>query len=279
MDENIIIENILKKVKEGKKYKDISDDIILKEIKIYLNKNPKILKQKKFKKKNIQEIRRVLHRISASYQTKNKSKQYLYLELLKKNRNNKKIIKKILESQKSTQERIKFYKDIYTKLFSITGIPSSIIDLGCGMNPVSYPFMKLKKLIYYAYDIDESIVSFLNKFFEIERTEGLIGKSEILDIRDLNKIKSLPNSDLIFLFKLIDLIDTKKRKISEPLIKILINKSKFVIASFATKTLTGKNMNLPKRRGFELMLQRNHLNFNIIQFENEIFYIIFKSDK
>ena len=68
----------------------------------------------------------------------------------------------------------------------------------------------------------------------------------------------------------------KHKKTSEELIKIMINKTKFIVASFATKTITRKPMNLPKRKGFELMLQRINLKFTTIETDNEIFYIISK---
>lgn len=92
----------------------------------------------------------------------------------------------------------------------------------------------------------------------------------------MSKIKSLPNSDIIFLFKIIDLIDFKSHKPSEELIKILMQKTKFLVASFATKTLTNRNMNFPERKWFELMLSRNNLRFQSFKTPNELFYVINK---
>jgi len=260
-------------IKKNKKYKTIANEIVLKEIKEYLRKNPKISKPCK---EDIKEIRKNLYRTYSSYQTNKKRKRNQLLEKLKTNLNNKDRITQLLSIVISTKERLSDYLELYFKIFKITGKPKSIIDLGCGMNPLSYYFMNLKKLRYYAYDIDEEDIKFLNNFFKIMEKQGLDGKAKILDINNTKAVSSLPTPDIIFLFKVIDVINTKNHKTSEQLVKQLIKKTKFIIVSFATKTITRKSMNYPKRKGFELMLKRLNLKFKTIEIKNEIFYIISK---
>ena len=136
--------------------------------------------------------------------------------------------------------------------------------------------MNLKKLNYYAYDIDEEDIKFLNEYFQIMKTQGLNGKASILDVKDKIQTSKLPPSDIIFLFKVIDIINQSEKnyKASEELIKNLIKKSKYIIVSFATKTITRKKMNYPNRKWFELMLKRNNLDFKKINISNEVFYVI-----
>ncbi|MEK6952006.1 MAG: hypothetical protein AABX29_03250, partial [Nanoarchaeota archaeon] len=55
---------------------------------------------------------------------------------------------------------------------------------------------------------------------------------------------------------------------------LLKNKTNFIVASFATKTLTKKSMKLPRRTGFEKMLLRNNLKFKSFSTNNEVFYVI-----
>ena len=279
MNNKNLIQKILEKVKQNKKYSSITDDIIISEIKKYLSINPKITSSDK---ETIKDIRAKLHRLYSSYQTKKKRKRELYLRELKTALSQRDSEDKLLEITNnllsltiSTKERLNDYPTIYKQIFKLTGNPETIIDLGAGLNPLSIPYMNLKKLNYYSYDIDEKDISFLNQYFSLikNRFPELNAEAYILDVRNISKI-SFPDSDIAFLFKLIDLIDTKKEKISEPLIKLLIKKTKFIIASFATKTLTKKSMNLPRRRGFELMLERNNLLFKTIMTDNEIFYVI-----
>lgn len=282
MEQDILINTILNQVKDNKKYRTISDDVIITEIKNYLKSNQEIIKKNKIDKQIIKDIRARLHRLYSSYQTKKKNKRNLYLEELEQainqDKNLDEITKKLLSITISTKERLENYKEIYEKIFKITGKPRIIIDLGSGLNPLSYHFMNLNQLIYYAYEIDIEDIEFLNNYFEIIKPLGLIGKAEILDVRNLEQVSNLPYSDIVFMFKLIDLIDEKNKKTSEQLIKNLFekNKTKFIVTSFATKTLTGRKMNLPKRKGFELMLQRINLKFETFSTNNEIFYVIWK---
>ena len=94
-----------------------------------------------------------------------------------------------------------------------------------------------------------------------------------MDVRDFN-LGKIPSYDVIFMFKLVHLIDSKKKKISEELIKKLLGKTRFIVVSFATRTFTQKPMNFPRRKGFELMLERNNLQFKKIKISNEIFYVV-----
>jgi len=272
-----MINNLLKKIKQNKKYKSIADEIVVDEIKKYLKSNPNAREDKQ----TISEIRAKLHRLYSSYQNKKKNKRNDYLEELKQNmKNNQDILditNKLISTMRSSKERINNYKNIYQEIFKITKKPKTILDLGAGINLVSYPLMNLKSLTYYSYDIDEKDIEFLNNYFKIMKAKGLKGKAAIINLRNLKKIFSLPSSNIIFIWKTIDLIDEKKRKISEELIKILIKKTDYIVISFATSTLSGKSMNLPKRRGFELMLDRNNLKFKTIEIDNEIFYVVSKN--
>lgn len=263
-------DEILNQVKDNKKYRTISDEIVMQEIDNYLKKNP----NERLNKSMIKEIRKNLHRLYSSYLRGDKNKRLKLLEGLRKDPNDLEIIRKILKTAASAKERLDDYPEIYQNIFEITKKPMTIIDLGCGLNPISIPFMGLDDLTYHAYDIDHEDIKFLNEFFKIKNIDG---KAEILDAKNIDQIKKLPSSDIVFMFKLLDLINTKNDKPGEELIKVLMNKTRFIVASFATKTLGGRPMNLPRRKGFELMLKRNDLRFKTIDTRNEIFYIIEKS--
>lgn len=282
MENNNLQNTLLKQVKKNKKYRTISNDIVINEIKDYLKSNSSLVKSNKISKQTIKDIRARLHRKYSSFQTKKKRRREKYLQELKKLIKNKKnieeITNKLLSLTLSTKERLNDYKNLYKEIFKITNKPKTITDLGSGLNPLSYPLMDPDNLTYYSYDIDNEDINFLNDYFEIMKPLGLSGKAEILDVRDLNKIKKIPESDIIFLFKLVDLIDIRNHKPSEEIITTLFekNKSRYIVASFATKTLTRKPMNFPKRKWFELMLERTNLKFKTIESSNEVFYVVWK---
>ncbi len=72
----------------------------------------------------------------------------------------------MLTSHASTRERIPVLTEFYKNIFSVTGVPGSILDLACGLNPFAFPWMGLPlSVAYTAYDIHLPRVELLNQFF------------------------------------------------------------------------------------------------------------------
>jgi len=180
--------------------------------------------------------------------------------------------KRALLKHESTKERMQIYPELYRRIFHITGIPKSILDLGCGLNPLSYGFLGAKPE-YYAVDISSDIVNFANDFFAKNKISG---KAEIMNLREIkNKKLALPKSGICFMFKLLDSIEMEKgHRLAEKLIKSV--SCSWIAASFSTKTLSGKRMRHPYRGWIEQLCRRLGYFYEIIEFENEIFYLIRK---
>ncbi len=277
-------EDILREIKQSRKYKTISESVILVEIEKYFKKNPEHERYKD--KKILSEIKSELHKIHGSFQKVSRRKRGEYFEELhrsvspealnagrKVNPENLSAIKKILLTNKSAKERIEYYEDIYKKIFEITGKPKTIVDLGCGLNPFSFVFMDLNKVEYYAYDIDEEDISFINEYFYLMKKK-ISGEAKMINLSNITEeeIKKIPKAEVCFMFKLADVLDRENHKQSEKIIKNL--NSDYIVVSFSKKTLAGNEMNFPYRGWIEKMLERIGLEFNKINFENEVFYVI-----
>jgi len=92
---------------------------------------------------------------------------------------------------------------------------------------------------------------------------------------DLLNIDKLPSVDVAFLFKMTDMIDQGKgHKKTEELLKAI--PAKWIVASFPTKTMSGKRMNVPHRNWMEWLCRRLGWSYEIIEFTNELFYVIGK---
>jgi len=272
--------DLLEEIRKNKKYASISEDLIKQEIDRYFRINPKHIslleKPQSEKFKNIvKAIRNKLHLIYGSFQAEDKSKRLDYLKELK-GIDDYETAEKVLSTSVSAKERLEEYDRIYKEIFRITGKPDSILDLGCGLNPISYSYMDIKELTYRAYDIDKKDVDFLNSYFEkMKKFSRLDGKAFLMNLTDLNEVKRLPKSDICFMFKLVDPLEKgKNHKLSEEMIKNI--DSKYIIISFSTKTISGKPMNYPYRGWIEKMLNRIGLNFEKILANNEVFYVIKK---
>jgi len=258
------IQEATEKIKASKKYRHLSLEFIKQKAEEYAGKN----KLAELEEVDLKEIKANLHKMHGSFRIGDKKLSQLI---------SGKDYQKALASNISTRERLEDYDEIYRKIFEITGKPKKIIDLGCGINPVSIPFMKLnhRELEYYAYDINEAEILSLNEFFKLEKING---KAEILDLAGVENIKKLPSCDVCFMFKLVDVLEESKKghKYSEEIIKILAEKCRFIVASFATRTLGGRKMMFAERGWIERMLNRIGMKFEKLEFENEIFYVVSK---
>lgn len=230
----------------------------------------------------IKEIRSRLRRSYGLFQHKGKEKKRK--ELLKKIFHATppvamEIIKEILESHASTKERLLFYRELYAKIFAITGKPATILDLGCGMNPFSLPYMKLKTCHYYAYDIGEEDLTNINEFFYWwgKQHPTLQGRADIFDLLR-SEFSLLPRADICFLFKVTDIVDQGKgHKATEK--AMLDIPAKYIVLSFSTVTMSGKPMTAPRRSWVELLCNRLGFFFSVITFPTEIFYVIRKENQ
>tara|TARA_Y100000310_G_scaffold144893_1_gene144156 strand:- start:8730 stop:9566 length:837 start_codon:yes stop_codon:yes gene_type:complete len=278
------MKELIANITKNKKYKGIAKTILEETITNYFTKHPKnkkYLKKVKTKKYKqiISAIRSELHAIHGTFQNTKRGKREEYLDDLKKILKNKieerQILdthKKLLATNRSTKERQTSYPTLYQTLFHHTGKPKSILDLGCGINPISYPYIDLGKIKYYAYDIDESDMEFLNEYFKIMQ---LPGKAQTLDLKKIENIKKLPKVDVALLFNLLDSLEQGKgHKLSETIITTL--KAKHLVISFATKTISGKLMKHPNRGWIEQLLKRKKLSYETLVSENELFYVIKK---
>lgn len=276
----------------------------------------KVSKSKEFKA-IVKEVRAVLHRSHGQYQTDDAGKREKYLDDLKKLmanpsdlqnshpalhplrslslapppgdvvklRNNELLLNEkildahnqILSTNISAKERLAIYPTIYSEIFAITGIPKSIVDLGSGINPVSFPFMGLSEVKYTALELSQKDCDFLVQYFTL-MNDFIDGKAlpvDLIEIKQNPDLLSKFSADIAFIFKVIEPIElSKSHKIGELIIERL--KCKWVVVSFATKTISGNPMNVPRRKWFEVMLERLRHEFKIIKKDNEIFYVIRK---
>jgi len=289
--DNNKINALVEDIKEKKELSGVKEEFIVNEITKHLKHNSKALskvieskshnelKRSKEYKRIIKEIRKILHKVTGAYQTGNiKDREKLLEELDNslKNKNFKDFIeihKKLLSTNTSTRERLEIYSSLYREIFSITGIPKSILDLGAGINPVSFPWFNFGSIEYYVYELNKNDCKFLEKYFDImKKHTNLKGKAEVMDLLKIKEI-TFPETDICFLFKVLEPLElSTKHKISEELLKRI--KSKWIIISFATKTMAKRAMNYEKRGWFEMMLQRNNYKFDKIIKENETFYVI-----
>ncbi len=260
---------IISKIKEKSELKGISDEIVIKELNKFLQQNPKLMKQlvesKNIKKSNVvdlckKEVRKVLRYYTGMFEINNKERK----QLLNQNK-----INELLKTHLSTKERFDYYNEIYKQIFKITKKPKSILDLGCGLNPLSLPKEVMKNMGYFAADINQDDLEIVNDYFRKNKFKGDVF---FYDLKNINK--ELPKTDICFLFKILDLIDNKGQKNAEKVLKQI--NSKFVVVSFSKITISGKKFNSP-RNWLKLLIERLNWKYDSFETDNEMFFVINKS--
>ncbi len=168
-----------------------------------------------------------------------------------------------IAAHQSSRERAASYillKNIITRLK-----PASILDLGCGLNPLA---VASPSVPYYAYDVNESDIAQVRTYLSNIRNPGFAR------VADVQKEINFPHADLCLMLKLVDLLDTRGHKNAERLMdKVSCN---HLIVSFSTKTLSGKPMRHPQRGWIERLAKRKGYTFSKHVAENELFYVIEK---
>ena len=88
---------------------------------------------------------------------------------------------RLLQAHASTRERLPILEEFYSALFLVTGLPSSILDLACGLNPLAFPWMGLPPSVrYIACDIHQPRLDLLNRFFQHQGMNALAEQRDVL---------------------------------------------------------------------------------------------------
>lgn len=144
----------------------------------------------------------------------------------------KNISMEIMSLHASTNTRLPVLAEFYDFIFSKTGNVRSILDIGCGFNPFSIPWMPSMPTTYHAYDIDRRTSGLLNRYFT---WLGLPSLANDLDI-----VAQTPRhaADIAFLFQLIPVLESQQKKRGFELIQSL--PVKYLAITYPIKSLSGK---------------------------------------
>ncbi len=87
----------------------------------------------------------------------------------------------LMAAHASTHERIALLEHFYPRLFALTGQPQTILDLACGLNPLSFPWMGLPTSTrYHAYDLHGPRCQLLAHYFALQGLPPLVEQADIL---------------------------------------------------------------------------------------------------
>jgi len=171
----------------------------------------------------------------------------------------------------STYERLEVLPTFFqTALASISPV-KSVLDLACGLNPLSIPWMPLAdEFSYYASDVVNPLVHFLRHYFELYRVKG---EASILDLSF-----SIPSQpvQLALLMKTLPLMEQIEHSLSQKILENL--NAEHILVTYPLRSLGGrrKGMEETYRSQFDQLVAGRDWKIQEFRFPNEVAYLVTK---
>jgi 16S rRNA (guanine(1405)-N(7))-methyltransferase len=177
----------------------------------------------------------------------------------------------VLDQHSSTRERLPILEQFYAAIFASTGWPRSLLDLGCGLNPLCLPWMELdSNTAYFALDIDSDRVRFLNRYLALSGYEPLARCQDILITPPAEKV------DLALLLKMSPSLERQEQGATLRLLDQLDATS--VVVSFAVTSLGGREKGMAEnyRQQFLTSVEAQSWPVVSMEFDTELVFVVTK---
>jgi 16S rRNA (guanine(1405)-N(7))-methyltransferase len=144
----------------------------------------------------------------------------------------------VLRTHASTRERLPFLDRFYAGVWAITGRPTRLVDLGCGLNPIALPWMGIGDAEVVAVDVDGRPLASVRSFLE------LVGQPHRIEARDL--VASPPSiaADVTLLLKLVTTLDRQDPDAAARVLRA--TRSRHAVVSFTTRSLGGRSRGMER---------------------------------
>ncbi len=142
----------------------------------------------------------------------------------------------LLDLHASTRERTDDLDRLFVEIFTRTGHPERVLDLACGLSPLTIPWMDpLECCDYTAVDLHEGLIEALNAFFS---AFSLKGEAVCGDVLEWSRFEA----DVVFLLKVLPCLARQKK--DADLLTIARIPSQWVVASYPSRSLSGRNVGM-----------------------------------
>ncbi|NLE44864.1 MAG: 16S rRNA methyltransferase [Chloroflexi bacterium] len=171
----------------------------------------------------------------------------------------------------STRERLPILDSFFSATLSGIGPLNTILDLGCGLTPLSIPWMPLGEAVtYYACDIYVDLVDFVGRFLDLV---GVAGEAEVRDICHNPPTRGV---DLALMLKLLPCLEQLDRSVGPRLLETV--DAKYVLVSFPARSLGGRCKAMVENYGarFNEMIEGHGWTIERFDFPVELAFLITK---
>ena len=176
----------------------------------------------------------------------------------------------IMHSHLSTQERLPILDTFYKRIFAVTGPPQTLLDIACGLNPLALPWMGLSlPLNYYAYDIHDQRINFLNHYFQLQ------GLPPLARLQDVAHHFPQEPADVALFLKEMPRFERNYHGRGRPLLEAV--PARYLVISFPTvSTHGGRNLTDRYRHFLYQLIDGHNWPVTELLFESELVFCIHK---
>ncbi len=181
---------------------------------------------------------------------------------------------RIMSHHASTRERLPILDQFYATVLAELAPLHSVLDVACGLNPLAIPWMPLARdATYYACDIYQDMVDFLNEFMAIA---GIQGHAQACDV-----IQSCPpqQADVAFVLKTIPCLEQVDKAVGLRLLDTI--NADHLLVSFPIYSLGGREVGMTRTyeaRFRDLIAQRNWA-VQRFEFATELAFLVTRREK
>ncbi|MCB8967426.1 MAG: hypothetical protein H6660_11085 [Ardenticatenaceae bacterium] len=178
----------------------------------------------------------------------------------------------ILYDHLSTRERLPILQTFYREIFHITGKPKSLLDIACGLNPLAFPWMELPATTaFYAYDIHEPRIAFINHYFALQ------GLPPLAKVQDIALQFPQEQADVALFLKEMPRFARNYGDLGRPLLEAL--NVRWLVLSFPeVSTHGGRNLVNRYREFMQQLIAGHDWPLTELLFEGELVFCIHKGE-
>ncbi len=174
------------------------------------------------------------------------------------------------------------YALFYKKIHEVVGKNvESIIDLGCGANGFSYPFLleEFGKVDYWGLEASGQLVKSAALFFAEKKF--VQASALCVDLFDLEKVKKIilesSSPKIILILQTLDALESVEKNYSKKFlldIRSVLNSTDAIIISSSLKSISGKEMFRIKRRWLEEFVNKEFKVISNFEMFDEEFTVL-----
>lgn len=253
------------------KYKDISKELITRIA-------AQELRKRHNSKEALKATKNKLHQVGGAYlNTREHYAQWLYeLKIVTRSSNRQRLLDlcaTMMTHHASTRERIAILPQFYTQIFNELPPIHSVLDIACGLNPLSLPWMYLEEegVTYYAYDIYHSMMDFLQEWLALMHVRG---SAQVCDVLQTSPPQQV---DVAFLLKAIPCLEQLDKTAGHRLLREIHADN--LVVSFPIHSLGGRSRGMLEHYEAhfrELIASEQHWKVKRSVFDSELVFVIRK---